>query len=93
MRSRRTIVAAALAFALSSAVGGAALAVPHGNNPAQGGDSANPAGTGNGFDGGGGIHNIGSNPGQSGDHPRDRDTPPACDMHGGMADTGKNPNC
>jgi len=90
-KKRTAIVAAAAAFALSGVAGGAALAVPHGDNPAQGGESANP--NGNGVNGGGGIHNIGSNPGQSGDHPRDRDTPPACDMHGGMADTGKNPNC
>ena len=59
-----------------------------GNNPAHGGQAASPNGTG--YNGGGGIHNIGANPGQSGnrDNASDGDQPSE-DMHGGLV--GNNP--
>ena len=57
-----------------------------GNNPAYGGNSANPNGVG--ANGGNGIHNIaGGAPGQSGNHPTTGNdgTQPSEDLHGGMA--------
>jgi hypothetical protein len=54
-----------------------------GNTPGFGGSSANPAGTGNGFNGGAGIHNIGAAPGQGGAN--EADDRPAGNMHGGLA--------
>ena len=54
-----------------------------GNNPAHGGNSANPNGAG--ANGGNGMHNIaGGAPGQNGVSAAVGGEPPACTMHGGM---------
>ncbi len=54
-----------------------------GNNPAYGGNSANPNDAG--ANGGNGMHNIGGGaPGQNGVSAAEGGEPPACTMHGGM---------
>ena len=88
--SRRRAVTAAAVCALMILGPTMALAVQHGDNPSQGGESANP--NGQGVNGGNGIHNIrGGAPGQNGGDTRPGGELPACTMHGGMA--GTNPNC
>ena len=54
-----------------------------GNNPAHGGNSANPHDVG--ANGGDGMHNIdGGAPGIDGVSAAEGGEPPACEMHGGM---------
>jgi hypothetical protein len=102
----KTYLAAVAALALAIALTvGASTAAPGdntprateihglpGNNPANGGSSANP--NGGGVNGGNGIHNIaGGAPGQgAGAAANEAGRPPACNMHGGLA-TGVNQNC
>lgn len=59
-----------------------------GNTPGFGGNSANPAGVGQG---GNGIHMIANgSPGWNGTSAADGAEPPACVMHGGLGDNDGN---
>ena len=63
-----------------------------GNNPAHGGSSASPNGTG--VNGGNGIHDIDQNPGQLGINPGDDGVPGFANqlatVHGGIGAANKN---
>ena len=79
------VAMAAVPFLSASAGVNNGNGAQHGNNPAQGGTSANPNGQG---DGGNGIHNIAGIQDRQG---RQGGTPPACTAHGGLV--AKNKNC